>query len=130
MYIVLGWINFSLFILVTAHFWLRFLNTRLFHSKNKNFFALLKTLRTLHKPLGIALVGLAYLHGFIALGALRPHTGLIAASALAAAAVLGAIYFFSRKKAFFTLHRWAVLVIACLIALHLIFPGALSFFTM
>ncbi len=129
MYIVLGWINLSLFALASAHFWLRFLGTRLFHTKSKKFFALIKTLRRIHKPVGIVLVGLAYLHGFLALGTLRPHTGLIAASALAAAAALGALYFFSRKKPFFTLHRWAVLVIACLIVLHLVFPNALYYFT-
>ena len=127
-YILLGWINFSLFALVTSHFWLRFLNSHLFHSKSKKFLGLIKTLRIIHKPIGIALVGLAFLHGVMALGAFRPHTGLLAASALAVAAILGAAYFFSRKRPFFTLHRWAVLTIACLIAIHLIFPNALSFF--
>ncbi|MPN19583.1 hypothetical protein SDC9_166954 [bioreactor metagenome] len=128
MYVVLGWINLSLFALATSHFWLRFLNSRLFHAKSKGFLSLLKTLRVIHKPVGIALVGLAYLHGFMALGTIRPHTGLLAATAMAAAAALGAAYFFSRKKPFFILHRWVVLAIACLIAVHLIFPNLLSAF--
>ncbi len=125
-YIVLGWINFSLFVLTAAHFWLRFLNKRFFHSKSKKFLGLLKTLRIIHKPIGIALVGLVFLHGYLALGTIRPHTGLMAATAMATAAALGAAYFFSRKKVFFSLHRWAVLVIACLIVLHLIFPNLLT----
>jgi predicted heme/steroid binding protein len=124
-FILLGWINFSLFVLVTSHFWLRFLNKHLFHAKSKNFLGLLKRLRNIHKPIGIALAGSVFVHGYLALGAIRPHTGLMAATALAVAAAFGAAYFFSRKKTFFTLHRWTVLVVACLIAVHLIFPNLL-----
>jgi|GEM_PF-279804 len=125
-YILLGWINLSLFAIVTSHLWLRFLNKHLFHSEKARFKNFIKTLRQIHKPLGIVLVGLAFIHGFLALGTIRPHTGLLAAAVLAAAAALGAAYFFSKKKALFALHRWVVAAIACLIVIHLVFPNALS----
>ncbi len=128
MYKVLGIINIVLIVAITSPLWLRKLNQLFFHTKDPRFARVLKALRTLHKPFGIALVFfLIPIHGYLALGGLRLHTGLIAWIAALATAALGLAFFLSKKRALFKLHRWMALAFILLIAVHLLFPSLLSY---
>ena len=125
MYKTLGIISLILVILITAPYWLRMLNSWIFRTKDKRFMSLLKFLRKLHKPLGLALVAIALWHGYQALGGLRLHTGLLAFAGFIITACFGGIYYKTKQKKFFKAHKIMALVSVSLLALHLIWPSAL-----
>lgn len=126
MYGVLGWLNIALLAVITSPLWLRKLNGWVFHIPMKKFGRVLKVLRTLHKPLGIALVVIIPIHGFLALGGIRLHTGTVAWAAGLAVVCVGLLYFFLRKPALLKTHRWLALAFVALAVVHLLFPWALS----
>ena len=124
MYKILGIISLVLVILITAPYWLRKLNGWTFKTKDKRFLALLKFLRKLHKPMGLALVAIAMWHGYEILR-LRPHTGLLAFIGFVVTACLGGAYFKTKNKKFFKAHKIMALVSVLLMAVHLLWPNAL-----
>jgi hypothetical protein len=126
-YLYLGWFNVFLLAVMTAPYWLRFLNNRTLRLKGGAFAKTIKFLRKLHKPLGLILLLLALYHGYLALGALRPHTGALVWLAIAATASLGLSYYLSKKKALFVWHKRMVLVVLAFLLLHLLFPSALYY---
>ena len=77
MYRILGYLNVTLFIVVTSPYWLRRLNQWMLHIRGADIQKVLKPLRSLHKPLAACLAVLAAIHGYLALGAPRLHTGSI-----------------------------------------------------
>lgn len=122
MYAILGWVNVGLVAVMLLPFALRVLS-----GKGKKSAAYIKTskfLRTLHKPLGVVLLVSAAVHGFLALGVLRLHTGTIAGALLLITVALGAVFFTSRKKGVFAWHKTAALVFVILLLVHLIAPSA------
>lgn len=123
-YRLLGYISLFLLATVTAPWWLRKLNALTVKTKDKRFMAVVKFLRKIHKPVGIALVAIALWHGFSALGTLRLHTGLLAYLALVLTVVLGIIHWRKKDKRVFKGHKVMVVVSAALLALHLLWPGA------
>lgn len=127
MYAFLGWLNVFLFAVMTAPFWLRVLNTHLFHIKKGAYFAVIKALRAVHKPLGGIILAIAFVHGYLALGSFRLHTGTLLWIAAAVTAALGFSFYRLKKKALLFWHRWMALVVICLMLLHLIVPGAVYY---
>ncbi len=127
MYRILGWLNAGLLLVMTAPFWLRFLNERLFHLKGGAYAKTIKALRTIHKPLGGAILLIGFIHGYLALGAFRPHTGALVALSILATAILGFLFYKLRKKGLFLWHRRSVLLIVLFLLIHLIFPSALYY---
>lgn len=125
MYAVIGWFNVAFVVIMTGPFWLRLINKHAFQNKNKALAKLAKLLRTVHKPLGIAIVVLAIIHGILALGALRLHTGTIAGIMLIATAVLGGTFYRLKKKPLLIAHRTMALLFALFVLVHLIFPSAI-----
>lgn len=125
---ILGWINFSLFMLITSPFWISFVGRRV-HAKGARYVKLLSTIRRIHKPLGVLLLGTAFVHGTLMLGGISLHTGLLVALAIAFIVALGAVYYRTRKKAAFKAHRTLALVCLGLLLVHLIFPNLLYMFT-
>jgi hypothetical protein len=123
-YAVLGWVNVAAVIVMTLPYWLRLLNKHAFKGKNAALARVSKVLRAVHKPLGLALAALVIVHGILALGALRLHTGTLAGVALIVTAALGAAFYFRKKKPLLTAHRAAALLLALLVLAHLIFPSA------
>ena len=123
MYVIIGWFLVAAVIVLTAPFWLRYLS-KLFKWQGPAMKRLIKFLRALHKPLGAAAVVLVIVHGLLALGALRLHTGTLAGLFLVITAVLGGSFYRLKKKALFSLHKRAALVFAILIIVHLLFPSA------
>jgi hypothetical protein len=127
MYVILGWLNIALFAVMTAPLWLRFLNARTFKLKGGAYAQVLRRLRQVHKPLGGVILILALIHGALALGTFRLHTGSLVWLAAAATASLGFTYFILKKKALLIWHRRMVLVILAFVVLHLLFPEALYY---
>lgn len=125
MYAVLGWVNLAAMIVMTMPFWLRLINRHAFKGKNAALAHIAKAFRAVHKPLGLILVAAVIIHGILALGALRLHTGTLAGILLIVTAALGATFFFRKKKPILIAHRTAALLLALLVLIHLIFPSAL-----
>ena len=124
MYAVIGWFNVAAVVVMTAPFWLRLINKHAFHNKSKALARLIKILRAVHKPLGIAILVLAIVHGILALGSLRVHTGTIAGIMLIITAVLGGSFYRLKKRPLFIAHRTMALLFALFVLVHLIFPSA------
>lgn len=127
LYSVLGFTNIVLLTAMTAPFWLRLLNERFFHKKGGTYGKVIKTLRMLHKPLGAVIIIIAAIHGYLALGSIRLHTGLLVLLALLVTATLGGSFFLIKKKPLFIWHRRMVLVVLFLLLIHLIYPSALYY---
>ncbi len=84
-----------------------------------------KTLRVAHKPAGAALGILALIHGILALGTLRLHTGSIVWILALLTAILGGMFYRKKKAPLFRWHKRLALATALLTLVHLIFPYAL-----
>lgn len=125
MYAVIGWFNVAAVVVMTAPYWLRLVNKYSFKNKNTVLARFIKTLRKIHKPLGLALLVLVIIHGILALGAFRLHTGTFAGIVLIVTAALGGSFYLFKKKPLLIAHRTAAALLVLLILLHLIFPSAL-----
>ncbi len=112
---------------MTAPFWLRFLNTHTLRLKGGAYGKTIKFLRTIHKPLGAAILVIALVHAYLALGAFRLHTGSLLWLSIFVAAVLGFSFHITKKRPLFAWHRRAVLLAILLLLIHLIFPSALYY---
>ena len=121
----MGWISVVLAVIVTAPWWLRKANALTFKSKNKRFLNLIKLLRKLHKPLGIALIALTLWHGLMALGTLRLHTGLIAHVSFVITGLLGIAFWLLKDKRAFKGHKVMALVSVLLVLVHIFWRGAI-----
>jgi hypothetical protein len=126
-YIYIGWFNVALLAVMTAPYWLRFLNNHTLRLKGGAYAKTIKFLRKIHKPLGLFILLLALYHGYLALGALRPHTGVLVWLAVFLTASLGLSFYLTKKKTFFKWHKRMVLAVLALLLLHLLFPSALYY---
>jgi len=125
LYQVLGFLNVALLAGLLAPYCLRKLNAAVFHFKGAGYRKTMKVLRTLHKPMGIALVAVALIHGFLALGSLRPHTGSVAWVFVLLTACLGGAFYKLKKPWLLKAHRISALLVVLLAALHVFWPNAL-----
>lgn len=126
MYAILGWFNVILFVTILLPFLLRKANQHLFMNKNKALSLLLKKLRKVHKPLGLLLIFSAAIHGYLALGTLRLHTGTLLFTSILITATFGGAFYRLKKRRLFFFHRLMVIFSAFLLLLHLLFPGLIS----
>ena len=124
MYRILGYVNIMLLITVTSPYWLRRFNQRFFTEKKPAFASWIKRLRKIHKPLGVSLVLLSLLHGYLALGSLRLHTGSVAWVMILIVVILGGLFYKKKKAVFFTWHKRAALIMVLFVLLHLWVPDA------
>ncbi|MPN31812.1 hypothetical protein SDC9_179287 [bioreactor metagenome] len=125
MYKILGIISLILVIVITSPFWLRTLNSWTVKTKDKRFFNLLKFLRKLHKPLGLALAVLVIWHGTLAWGWGRLHTGHLALIGFLITVILGGAYYKLKNKKLFKAHKLMALISVLLLVLHRLWPSAL-----
>ena len=91
----IGWLNIGLLVVMILPFLLRQFSTRVKKVKGKWYPKLNKFLRTIHKPLGIAIVLLSMLHGYLVFGGFRLHTGTLELFAIVIMAALGATFYFT-----------------------------------
>lgn len=124
MYKILGIINVALIIVITSPYWLRRLGKDFFSGQKIASTRMMKVARSVHKPCGICLLLLTLLHGYLALGVPRLHTGTITGVMVLVTVVLGALFFVKRKAVFFKWHKRAALLTVLLMFLHLIAPNA------
>jgi len=126
-YRLLGWFNVVLIAVMTAPYWLRFLNNHTFHLKGGAYAKTVKVLRAVHKPLGVFILLIALVHGYLAWGTLRLHTGTFVWLSVLITAILGLLFFLTKKNALFVWHKRMVLVIIAVLLIHLFFPGAVYY---
>ncbi len=127
MFRIIGFIVVGLLFLVTAPYWFRMLNKYVLHIPAKKVLPLTKALRAMHKPLGLALLAIAATHGYMALRAVRLHTGSVAWLSFAITACLGGAYYATKKRPLLKLHRLFALISVLFVALHLLFPSTLYY---
>jgi hypothetical protein len=125
---LIGWFNVSLLVILTAPYWLTRLNRATLKSKDSRFLSLLKLLRAIHKPLGVTVLILAPIHGYLALGGFRLHTGTLLITMFFLTASAGGAFYKTKKKAFFKIHKTLAFMTSMALLLHLLAPGALSQF--
>lgn len=125
MYSVLGWLNAGILGVLLSPFLLNFLNKHIFKTKSKGFRDLVKLLRRFHKPLGITLAILAPIHGYMALGGFRLHTGTLLYLSAFITAALGGSFYKLKKRGLFQWHKRMAAVTVLLLMLHILFPSAL-----
>lgn len=122
----LGYLNLILLGLLILPYILNTLNQKVFKTKSPAFRSLMKALRTIHKPLGVAFLATALIHGYMAMGGLRLHTGTLLYAAVVVQVILGGAFYRKKKKVLFKAHRIMAMVVAGLFLLHWLAPSALS----
>lgn len=127
MYSLLGWFNAIALVLLTAAWWFPRLNRSVIKLKPSIMSPINKSLRRLHKPLGLALAVAAPVHGYLALGSFRLHTGSLLYISLLLTAGAGGTYYKTKNKNIFKLHKMLALTTVLLLLLHLLAPGALFY---
>ena len=127
MYQALGILNVVLLIIITSPYWVKKLNKHLLHLKGPGYNKLMKTLRTIHKPLGVILALNAIFHGYLALGTLRLHTGSLAWIMILITVALGIGFKIKKKPVVFKWHKRAALTVVILVIIHRLFPNALDY---
>ncbi len=127
MYRILGWINIALVSVMILPFILTFINIKILHTKNSKFQNFIKLLRRLHKYLGAVLLIFAGVHGYLALGALRFHTGTILGIIVIITATFGITFKYVRKKPLFLFHKIFAALLITLLIVHLIIPSAVFY---
>ncbi len=127
LYSILGIINVLLIALITAPYWLRRASKWLFPKKKIMASKGMKALRALHKPLGICLLIVSLIHGYLAWGSLRPHTGTLLGAAVLITVALGGAFYRLKKKGLFKAHKIGALAVVLLTLLHLIAPSAIYY---
>lgn len=127
MYKFFGWLNVILLGLLISPYILNSLNRRFFNIKNSEFRKIIKYLRNIHKPLGLALLASGILHWYLGLGKFKIHTGSILYTFVFITAALGGSFYRLKKKNLFVLHRTFALITVGLFLFHLLFPKALAF---
>ena len=123
-YATIGWTNIFIVAVLVSPFVLTRLNKSLFNHKNKKLQSAIKFLRKLHKPFGFVLLIISAIHGWLALGSLRLHTGTILYATFFISGLLGIGFHKTKNKNLFTWHRRLVWVSVALLAVHLLMPGA------
>ncbi len=126
LYGVLGYTCLGLLAVITSPWWLRKLNSITFKSKSPGYLKTLRVLRALHKPLAAALVVVMAMHGWLALGGIRLHTGTVLAAALLLTMCFGLAFYFTKKRALLMTHKGFALATVALFLVHFFAPGLLS----
>lgn len=127
MYRILGWLNVGLILVMTAPYWLRFLNSHTLRLKGGAYAKTIKVLRAIHKPLGGLILLIALVHGYLAWGTLRLHTGTLVWLSVLITASIGLLFFLTKKRVLFAWHKRAVLLVIAVLSIHLLFPNAIYY---
>ncbi|NDL67019.1 hypothetical protein [Anaerotalea alkaliphila] len=123
MYKILAWFNVAFLTVMTAPWWMQFLNRHLLHLKGaarSRYSKVARMARKVHKPLGLVVLAVGITHGYLALGTLRLHSGLVLWLFLLATASLGGAYYRTKKLFFFTNHKRMALATVLVFLFHVL----------
>lgn len=126
MYSILGYISSLLLIILISPFILRTLNKK-FIGNNKKITEIVKKLKKIHKVAGALVAVIAIIHGYMAMGGFRLHTGSILYISMIISIVFGILFAIKKKKQFLNLHKTFVFITIILWAVHILFPSALYY---
>lgn len=121
----LGWLNVTLLGLIVLPYILNLLNRKLIKTKSDEFKSLIKFLRKLHKPFGVILAVVALVHGYLALRAIRLHTGTVLYISMFLTVLVGGSFYKFKKKQLFVWHKRLAVITVLLLLLHILYPNAL-----
>ncbi len=124
MYVYLGWF----FVVILGIMILPALLSFLFKKstsarKNKFLKELLKLSRKSHKIIVLLVIVLAPVHGYLALGGLRFHTGSLVLISIIVTSILGYRHYKLKKKSSINLHKLSVALVAVFLGVHLLYPN-------
>jgi cytochrome b561 len=121
MYEILGWINAILLLFMATMFPIRYL---IKNKHNKNVIPIYRVFRKLHPLVGILIIVIGMIHGYLALGRFKIHSGSILITAI----VISAIIAYSKDKIKYlkrnwrNIHKILGILIIFLFVMHLTFP--------
>lgn len=125
MYSILGFLSSFLLLILLLPYLLRVLNSKMI--KSDQIKKIIKTLKKIHRPAGMLLAVVALVHGYLALGSLRLHTGTLLYVLMFITMALGAAFYSKKKKQLLSLHRALALGTVVLLAVHYFFPSAVYY---
>lgn len=116
----LGWINLAL---ITAMGLIYPLRMTYLKTKDKKLLSFYKKMRVIHPLMGGAIITIGLIHGYMSLGTIRLHTGLLIVIVLA---IMGAIALLGPRTTFLkknwrVVHRFMGLLLWSSILLHLFY---------
>lgn len=126
-YSAAGWLIVIMLVIIISPYILNLLNRKVLKTKDKNFFKVVKFLRSLHKPLGLAVMILGIVHGYMALGGLRLHTGTLLYISILITGILGGAFYRLKKRPLFIWHKRMAALSVVLFLLHYFFPSAMYY---
>ena len=126
MYKFLGWTNVLILFLLVCPYILTFYN-KILKKGSFKLIVIILFLKKLHKKLGILLIFMPLLHGYMALGEIPFHTGSILYLFILLTIIHGAIYSQFRKRIHYNIHKMLAIFSCLLFLIHLGFPWAFSF---
>lgn len=126
MYSVLGYLSSALLGLLILPAVLRIANKKLLKN-DPNVKSVIRTLKKIHPLLGGLLAVIAIIHGYLALGGFRLHTGSLVYGSALIAMCFGGAFSVKKKKVFLALHKSFVLLAVIMWSVHILFPSALYY---
>ncbi|OLS03829.1 hypothetical protein [Tissierella creatinophila] len=129
-YVNWGWMSLIILGILVFPYILKRLNKyrkSIDKSKNNCYIKTIKFFRKIHKPLGLSLIIIPLIHGYMALGALRLHTGLILYLSALTTALLGGAFYKTKNKNFFTWHKRMAVITILFFLIHFFAPNAIYY---
>ncbi len=122
-----AWLNVLLLGIQLLPYLMAYANKHFLNTKNPAFSSLMRGFRRYHKLTGAALLISSVIHGYLALGGLRLHTGTILFAALLISAAFGIIFRNRKQIKYLKIHRAAAAVILLLFLIHFFIPNAVYY---
>ncbi len=116
---ILGWFNIALVGVSFLPFLLRRFRKYVLKKPNKHLNAILKFLSKIHPFIGITLLITSFLHGYLALGTIKLHTGYVAwflVLVMFSIRVWGKV---SKSRYWMSLHRAVAMLLLLALLLHI-----------
>ena len=125
MYVVLAWTTVILAFLMLLPYIMKKLGKSAGFIRYSGYKKALKFLRTVHKPMGAVVLVTGLAHGYLALGGtiILNTNGTLLWTILLVTAVVGGIYFRTRNKSLFPVHKFLALLVVVAFLYHYLSPG-------
>lgn len=127
MYVILGWTNVIVLGVLLTPSVINFLNRNFLKMRFLTLTKITKPLKTLHNPLGLIILILPLIHGYLAMGTIRIHTGSLLYTFILLTAILGGSFYRLKERNLFIWHKIMAFVSFLLFLLHLFFPKAIYY---